>query len=78
MKKKESLIDHCEIKKIVIIAKVIFPIHSPRSFRTTELAKELARKGHKFVLYAALGDYNYKDFEQQHKLRIKILGKRNF
>ncbi|QSS98029.1 glycosyltransferase [Psychroflexus sp. ALD_RP9] len=33
-------------KKILIISKYFYPTNSPRSFRTTELAKELARQGH--------------------------------
>ena len=33
-------------KKILIVGTTFFPEQSPRSFRTTELAKELARKGH--------------------------------
>ncbi len=33
-------------KKILIVGRTFFPEQSPRSFRTTELAKELARQGH--------------------------------
>ena len=33
-------------KKILIVGTTFFPESSPRSFRTTELAKELARQGH--------------------------------
>jgi hypothetical protein len=33
-------------KKILIVGRTFFPEQSPRSFRTTELAKEFARKGH--------------------------------
>lgn len=35
-----------QTKKVLIVARVFFPTQSPRSFRTTELAKELARQGH--------------------------------
>ena len=33
-------------KKILIVSRSFYPQNSPRSFRTTELAKELARQGH--------------------------------
>ena len=33
-------------KKILIVGRTFFPELTPRSFRTTELAKELARQGH--------------------------------
>lgn len=33
-------------KKILIVSRSFFPQNSPRSFRTTELAKEFARQGH--------------------------------
>jgi glycosyltransferase involved in cell wall biosynthesis len=33
-------------KKILIVSHSFFPENSPRSFRTTELAKEFARRGH--------------------------------
>jgi len=33
-------------KKILIVGRTFFPEQSPRSFRTTELVKELARQGH--------------------------------
>ena len=33
-------------KRILIISSAFYPFNSPRSFRTTELAKEFARRGH--------------------------------
>lgn len=33
-------------KKVLIVSRSFYPQNSPRSFRTTELAKELARQGH--------------------------------
>lgn len=74
----DSFIDHLGIKKIVIISKVIFPSQSPRSLRTTELAKGLAKIGHKVTLYAVLGNYDYREFEQQHKICIKNIGETRF
>lgn len=55
-------------RKILIISRSFYPMNSPRSFRTTELAKEFARQGHEvraltttnpsYSLYVALKD-NY-------------------
>jgi len=36
--------------KILIVSNAFYPEISPRSFRTTELAKELSRQGHKDTL----------------------------
>ena len=37
-------------KKILIVSNAFYPENSPRSFRTTELAKELVRQGNKVTL----------------------------
>lgn len=47
----------------------------PRSYRTTELAKELARQGHEVILYAVLGSFNYSRFEKEHNLKVRNIGK---
>ncbi|HEY8931272.1 MAG TPA: glycosyltransferase [Mucilaginibacter sp.] len=65
-------------KKIVVISRTIFPFQAPRSFRATELAKELARQGHDVTLYGVLGNYDYTDFERQHNIKVKNLGKMRF
>jgi len=65
-------------KKIVIISRTIFPFQAPRSFRATELAKELAREGHDVTLYGVLGNYDYTGFEREHNIKIKNLGKMRF
>lgn len=59
---------------IVIISRTIFPQFSPRSFRATELAKELARRGHKVTLYAVLGKYDYSDFQKETGIIVKNIG----
>ncbi len=59
--------------KIVIIGRIIYPLLSPRAFRATELAKEFARLGHDVTLYGVLGDYNYVDFSEQTKVKIKSI-----
>lgn len=60
--------------KIVIVAGVIFPRISPRSFRATELAKALAKMSHNVTLMAPLGDYDYSDFEKTYGLKVKDIG----
>ncbi|MEI7707625.1 MAG: glycosyltransferase [Chlorobium sp.] len=61
-------------KRILILSASFFPDNSPRSFRTTELAKELSRQGHEVVVYISKGMYDYKQFEVTHKLTIKDYG----
>ena len=56
---------------ILVITQHIFPIQTPRSIRSTELIKELARRGHKLTVYAVLGDYDYRHFEQKYNLKVK-------
>lgn len=60
--------------KIVLISSHCYPKNSPRSFRTTELAKELAKRGHNVIVYAFLGDYDYTDYSKQTKIVFKNLG----
>lgn len=62
-------------KKIIIVGREIFPKNSPRAFRATELAKELARQGHEVILYAILGNYDYSLFESEFNIKVKGLGK---
>lgn len=65
-------------KKILIISQTIFPAQYPRSYRASELAKELARQGYEVVLYAVLGDYDYSNFEIENNLKVKNIGKMCF
>ncbi len=67
-----------ESKNIIIISRTLFPSQAPRSFRTTELAKEFSRKGHNVTVYAVLGDYDYLDFEQSTGIKVRNLGKTRF
>lgn len=60
--------------KIVIISQVIHPSLLPRAHRATQLAIELAQKGHNVVLYALLGNYDYTEFSKKTNIRIKNLG----
>lgn len=47
-------------KKILIISRTFYPENSPRSFRTTELAKELARQGNNLLILGFKNKTNYK------------------
>ena len=57
--------------KILVITQHIFPIQTPRSIRSTELVKELAKRGHDVTVYAVLGKYDYSGFEKEYGLRVK-------
>ncbi|MBR6083008.1 MAG: glycosyltransferase [Salinivirgaceae bacterium] len=55
---------------ILVITQHIFPIQSPRSIRSTELIKELARRGHSVTVYAVLGKYDYADFQRETSIKV--------
>lgn len=64
--------------KIVIISRTCFPAKAPRSYRATELAKELVRQGHRVTLYAFLGDYDYTKISESTGIIFKSLGKAKY
>ena len=59
--------------RILIISGNFFPLNNPRSFRTTELAKEFARQGNKVDVYIPKTDYDYLPFEKNTDLKIKFV-----
>jgi len=61
-------------KKILIVSRSFYPMNSPRSFRTTELAKEFARQGHEVTVLTHKKE-EHVVFEKEHNLIIKDLGK---
>ena len=61
-------------KRILIVSASFFPENSPRSFRTTELAKELSRQGHSITVCFPTKGNDYSIFESKHNLMIKNLG----
>jgi glycosyltransferase involved in cell wall biosynthesis len=65
-------------KKIVLVSSVFFPRNSPRSNRTTELAKEFARQGNEVIVYSVLEGYDYSQFEKEHNVSVKNIGKMSF
>ena len=62
-------------KKILIVSRSFYPLNSPRSHRTTELAKEFARQGHKVTVLTPKDNEVHEPFENEHQLTIKDLGK---
>lgn len=60
--------------KILIISRSFFPQNSPRSFRATQLAKELSRQGHEVVVFTLKEEKVHKEFEKKHNVRISDLG----
>lgn len=65
-------------KKILIVSSAFYPENSPRSFRTTELVKELCRQGHCVTLYTVKKEEFHLSIEQEFGVKIKDLGKRKF
>ena len=63
------------VKKILIVSANFFPQISPRSFRTTELAGELARQGHDVTVIFPTGGRDYSQYELDFGLHIRNLGK---
>lgn len=66
-----------EKKKILIVSRSFYPMNSPRSFRTTELAKEFARQGHE-VTVLTLKNSEHIAFEKENNIKIKDLGQQKW
>jgi len=62
-------------KKILLVSSAFYPEISPRSFRATELAAELARQGHKVTIYTKYRDFDYSEFLNENKLLLRMWGK---
>lgn len=62
-----------KLKKILIVSNGFYPEISPRSFRATELAKELVRKGHEVTVCTHFRD-GFEAFAVQHNFRTINLG----
>ena len=65
-----------ESKKVLIVSTAFYPENSPRSFRTTELVKELCRQGHDVTLYTLKNDEFHFSIEKEFGVKIKDLGSR--
>ena len=57
---------------ILIVSGDFFPNNSPRSFRTTELVKELANRGNEVTLYIPKVDFDYSEFIKKYPISIKF------
>ena len=53
--------------KILIVSGAFFPQNSPRSFRTTQLVKELARQGHEVRVYIPNIKYDFSELLKEYK-----------
>lgn len=56
--------------KILIVSAYFYPDITPRSFRTTELVKELIRQGHDVVLSIPYRNYDYTDFINMYPVKV--------
>lgn len=65
-----------EPKKVLVVSTAFYPENSPRSFRTTELVKELCRQGHYVTLHTLKNDEFHLPIEKEFGVKIKDLGKR--
>jgi hypothetical protein len=59
--------------KILVISQHLLPMQTPRAHRTSELVKELGKRGHDVTLYAVLGKYDYTSFEKKYGVKVKNL-----
>lgn len=67
-----------EKKKILIVSKSFHPENSPRSFRTTELVKELCRQGHNVTVYTLENPEHQQPLVQKFGFALKGLGRLRF
>lgn len=63
-----------EQKQILIVSKFFYPLNNPRAFRTTELAKEMARNNHKVTVLAPYHDA-LEEFGTRHNIEFLDIGK---
>ena len=59
-------------KKVLLVSNGFYPEISPRSFRATELAKELYRKGHSVTVYSKHRDHDYSSFLKEYPITFKM------
>lgn len=64
-----------ERKKILIVSRSFYPQNSPRSLRTTELAKEFSRQGHAVTVLTPKDNNVHEQFERENRLTIKNMGR---
>jgi len=62
-------------RKILIVSASFYPVNTPRSFRTTELAKELARQGHLVKVITPRNEEVHALFEEEYGIEIGDMGR---
>jgi len=63
--------------KILLVSQGFYPENSPRSFRATELAKELARKGHEVTVLTNPKEIDLTSFSEKFGFKVKYTKKVN-
>ena len=53
-------------KNILVVSSGFYPQISPRSFRTTELVKELSRQGHRVTVFTYRDESVHNKFEEEY------------
>ena len=61
-------------KKILVVSISLHPEISPRSFRTTELVKELSKQGHMVIVYTFRDEAVHPQLEKEYGIVIKNIG----
>lgn len=56
---------------ILLVSGAFYPVNSPRSFRTTELAKEFSRRGHVVTVVIPQNSFNYSQFLKEYPIKLK-------
>lgn len=54
----------------------MYPRLNPRAFRSTELAREFARRGHDVTLYGETGEYDYTEFTKNTGVKVRQIKRR--
>lgn len=57
--------------KIVIISQNAYPFQSPRAFRASELAEQLAKRGNDVTHYSIHGSFNYDKYENETGVKMR-------
>ncbi|MBK8622146.1 MAG: hypothetical protein IPN79_10350 [Saprospiraceae bacterium] len=57
--------------RILIVSAAFYPANSPRSFRTTELSKELASQGHEVVVVTPYKGIIQAELAEKWKIQVE-------
>ena len=59
-------------RKILLVTNGFYPEISPRSYRSTELAKEFCRQGHEVTVISKFRDHDYAKFLLEYPINLKM------